>query len=167
MKEAITWLGCTRLNQTFLSVWKSILRLAYRQRADVILSSNLRTILGTLWMDPGFQDASSESSFWLQNLAAEFGYKRRFHSLSSNQSVIKHGQWLLFLLYEKEALEPKHCVQSQLGLYLPLPLSHLTEILPGQWWRSVYWQFAALVKNLFEHPTAHFLLPVTVVCPWR
>lgn len=83
-------------------------------------------------MDPGFQDASSESSFWLQNLAAESGYKRSFHSLSSNQSVIKHGQRLPFLLYENEELEPEHRVQSPLGLYLSPPLSHLTEILPGQ-----------------------------------
>lgn len=62
-------------------------------------------------MDPGFQDANSESDFWLQKLAAEFGYKRSFHGLSSNQSVIKRGQWLLFLTHENEILELKHRVQ--------------------------------------------------------
>jgi hypothetical protein len=43
-------------------------------------------------MDPGFQDARSDSDFfWLRGLAAEFGYKRSSHSLSSNQSATKHG----------------------------------------------------------------------------
>jgi hypothetical protein len=61
---------------------------------EVIVSSNLRTILGIFWMDSDFKNPSSESDF----LAAEFGYERSFPCISVSRSVIKHVQEFIFLI---------------------------------------------------------------------